>query len=194
MKSRGRTVRQHGRVSAESDLVRSMEALDQAEPGWDESVRILGIVRRLERDSSVLGVQAAIDVYGEESVFLALPCADLHAADGEVIGKDGRVRYRSREKLQSVQRKQVADISRFFGDELSDDEVELLHALLCSGKTPRQVANELHASETRVMRLHNALLKILGLSQRTKILPKIDLDMPQFSILYAEAAKIRSLS
>lgn len=86
-----------GWVTAEADLVRSVDALDFEEPGWDGYVRLLGLIRRLERDSTARGIQAAVDVFGEASLFEVLPCADLSVSSGKVVGADGDVRYEFRD-------------------------------------------------------------------------------------------------
>jgi hypothetical protein len=82
-----------GWVSLEDDLARSVDALDLEQPGWDAGVRLLGLVRRLERDSTAGGIQAAVDVFGESSLLEVLPCAGLSLSRGKVVGPDGGVRY-----------------------------------------------------------------------------------------------------
>lgn len=93
MKRDSNSPRRLGWVSMEADFARSVEALDLDVPGWDEGVRLLGLVRRLKRDSTAGGIQAAVDVYGESSLLEVLPCAGLSLAGGEVVGPDGDVRF-----------------------------------------------------------------------------------------------------
>lgn len=171
MRNRGRTAGRRGEVSSELELAASIEALDQATPGWDDGLRALGIVRRLEKDASASGFQTAVHVYGEEAVLQVLPCAGLFVVNGEVFGADGKARYTTRDRAGRARRAQVSKLFGFRGEELSEPEIELIHDLLKSGKPLHQLARELNVSEARLQSVRDSLLRMSGLGKPLRMPP-----------------------
>lgn len=138
-------------VSAEADLAQSIEALDQDTSGWDDEVRLLGLVRRLERDATARGIQAAVDVYGETSLQAVLPCAGLRVSDGQVVGDGGDVRYQFRNGLLIAA--EMASVEAAAPAE-SPLAAEVMRALM-SGMTMTEVARMLSLSTATVRRLYD---------------------------------------
>ena len=144
-----------GWVSAEADLAQSIHALDRDAPGWDDDVRLLGLLRRLERDATPGGIQAAVDVYGEASLRAVLPCAGLSLSGDEVVGADGDVRFQFRETHHTDPETVSIEVT---AAEASPMAAQVIHALM-SGMTIMEVARALSLRTATVRRLHEAWLQ-----------------------------------
>ncbi|HEV6964664.1 MAG TPA: helix-turn-helix transcriptional regulator [Roseateles sp.] len=139
-------------ISAEADLARSVAELDREKPGWDNESRRLSVVRRLEKDASTQGVQAAVDVFGKDAVYKALPCAGLRLSGEVVVDAEGRPVY-------GAPAPRAVDL--FTRAELSVREAEVLRAL-AQGGSLRDIAVRLGLSQHTVSQLQRQLMLKLG--------------------------------
>lgn len=154
-----RLIRSGAWISAEEDLARSLDELDREKPGWDDEGRLLGVVRRLEKDASEQGVQAAIDVFGKETVYRALPCAGLRLSGEVVVDAEGRPVYGA--PVQASAGPAPRAVDRFTRPELSVREAEVLQALT-QGLSLREIAVRLGLSQLTVSHLQRQLMLKLG--------------------------------
>jgi hypothetical protein len=160
MRRRASGARVGGWISEEAGLARSMAELDLNKPGWDDEARLLGVVRRLERDPTAKGVQAAIDVYGKDSVYEAMPCAGLRVVGGVVIGSDDKPVYvpslAERRSVLLKSRNREPDFVS--GANLSVRETEVLLAI-ANGNNTRDIAARMGLSLHAVMNLRGMVMK-----------------------------------
>jgi DNA-binding CsgD family transcriptional regulator len=160
--------RARGWISTEADLARSVAELDLERPGWDVNARLRGVIRRLERDPSAQGIQAAVDVYGLEWVYKALPCAGLHLMGEVVVAANGqRVYPVQTEPVGDMQVVRGTAVERFTTPDLSEREAQVLHAI-AAGRSLKDIARSMGMSMHTIMNVHRAVMSKLDLAARSK--------------------------
>jgi len=153
-----------GWINTETDLSRSVAELDREKPGWDVDARLRGVVRRLQKNPTAEGVQAAIDVYGQASVYQAMPCAGLRVVGDSVLAADGQRLYplpveADRDAL-SAHLTAVEVFTRADLSDLTERETEVLVAL-AQGRTSKDIAESLGVSRNTFRQLHLRLMNKL---------------------------------